>query len=242
MRQDKDVDLLIKHINAKIDLAGTAEEPTRYWASLPLCVIDSVWSIQAKYETQVLPLIDRFCRSQTPQWDGQDYARRRDSGPTITEFVDLLDHCLTQGETYETLFGNRQRTSSRGGILKAEAVHLFAKALSDSGINKYSDMKKQHKLAEAEKRILSIPGQRSGLTFTYFLMLSGENNYVKGDSHIRRFVSEALSIGLHHLTEQKQAAMLLTEAATKLSIDYPGLTPVKLDYAVWSYQSNLKWN
>jgi hypothetical protein len=242
MMPDKDVARLMNHIKVKVDLAKTATEQTRYWASLPLCVIDSVWSIQAKYETQVLPLIDRFCRSHNPQWDGQDHARRSGSGPTIKEFVDILDNRLAQGATYDTLFSNRQRTSSWGGILKAEAVHRFAKALLDSGINRYSDVKRQRKLAEAEHRIISIPGQRSGLTFTYFLMLSGETNYVKGDTHIRRFVSDALSIDQHRLVDQNQAAMLLTQAATRLAIDNPGLTPLKLDFAVWNYQRALKWN
>jgi hypothetical protein len=74
------------------------------------------------------------------------------------------------------LFANRQRTSSRSGILKAEAVYLFAKALLAAGINKFSDLRDRGKLTDAEMRVKEIPGQGSGITFKYFLMLSGEDD------------------------------------------------------------------
>jgi hypothetical protein len=38
-----DIDLLMRHIEATIDLAEAAKGPPSYWVSLPLCVIDSVW-------------------------------------------------------------------------------------------------------------------------------------------------------------------------------------------------------
>jgi len=135
-----DIDLLMRHIEATIDLAEAAKGPPSYWVSLPLCVIDSVWSIQSDYETQVVPLIRRFCRSNTPKWE-EDTASKpsKDIGPTLREFCDILEARLKNGYTYETLFGNRQRTSSRSGILKADAVHRFAKALlAGTALKKFS--------------------------------------------------------------------------------------------------------
>jgi hypothetical protein len=232
-----DVDRLMHHIEIKIDLSKAAEGPASYWAALPLCVIDSVWSIQADYKKHVLPLIHRFCQSQQPSWkEEQQFKPTTDTGPTIQEFVDLIDRQLNSGCTYEKLFGNLQRTSSRSGILKAEAVHLFAKALLQSGINSFSDLQNRAKLDDAEKRVKEIPGQGSGITFTYFLMLAGEENFVKSDTHIRRFVSDALCIDWGHLVSQMRAEEMVRDAAKKFSKHYTRLTPAKLDLAIWNYQ------
>lgn len=200
-----DVDLLMRHIEATIDLAEAAKGPPSYWVSLPLCVIDAVWSIQAKYETQVVPLIRRFCRSNIPKWEEDTKCKpTHDLGPTLSEFCDVLEARLKNGYTYETLFDNCQRTSSRSGILKAEAVHRFAKALLASGIKKFSDTRDRSKVEQAEKKVREIPGQGSGITFTYFLMLAGNDDYVKSDTHIRRFVSDALSIQWSRLVSKER--------------------------------------
>lgn len=150
-----------------------------------------------------------------------------DTGPTIKEFIDIIDRRLKNGCKYEELFGNRQRTSSKSGILKAEAVHQFAKALLESGIHAFSDLRDRNKLEAAEKRVKQIPGQSSGITFTYFLMLAGEDDYVKSDTHIRRFVSDALCIDWNHLVSEKRAEKLVREAARRFREHYPQITPMK---------------
>lgn len=81
-----------------------------------------------------------------------------------------------------------------------------------------------------------IPGQGTGITFTYFLMLSGEGKFVKSDTHIRRFVSDALGIPWSNLVSADRAAGLLSEAARRFAVNLPGLTPAKLDHAVWADQ------
>jgi len=235
--REEPVKKLMRHMEATLDLK-VAAEPLSYWASLPLCVIDAVWSIQSKYETPVLPLVDRFCRSHNPPWDGESHPRpTSDVRPTIQDFIEVLDQRLASGETYETLFRNMQRTSARGGILKAEAIHLFAKALLASGINNYSDLRDINKLTAAATRVTWIPGQGSGITFTYFLMLAGEEDFVKSDTHIRRFVGDALALDWSQLVPADQAAEMVTEAAARFAAaSYPTLTPVSLDYAIWNYQ------
>jgi hypothetical protein len=160
MMQENEIKQLMRHTEATIDLRKIALEPLTYWASLPLCVIDSVWSIRSKYKEHVLPLVDRFCRSHTTPWDETDHSSPpNDGGPTIEDLVNVIDQRLQNGYTYQTLFDNCQRTSSRSGILKAEAVHSFANALLAAGINQPSDLRNHTKLAEAEKLVKRIPGQ-----------------------------------------------------------------------------------
>jgi len=231
-----DVERLMRHVEAKVDLTTAAQGPPSYWASLPLCIIDSVFSIQAKY-TGVVRVVNKWCESQKPRWEGEVSSKPTgDAGPTVQEFADIIDLRLRGGCTYANLFGNRQRTSARSGILKGEAVHLFAKALLDSGINTFSDVRDRGKLEAAEKRVREIAGQESGITFKYFLMLAGEDDYVKPDTHLCRFVSDALCVDWKHLVPQERATQLVEEAATRFTSEHPGLTPAGLDYAIWTYQ------
>jgi len=157
-----------------------------------------------------------------------------DLTPTIQDFLATIEQRLGEQRDYGTLFGNRQRTSTRSGILKGQAVHLFAKALRDCGINSFDDLRDEQKLEAAEHLVKRIPGQGSGITFTYFLMLAGNESYVKPDTHVRRFVGNALTSS--SLAPEALAAQLVKEAAIRLRLTYPSLTEAGLDYAIWDFQ------
>ncbi len=219
------------------DLPGTRLGQEYYYSALPLCVVDAVFSIQARYKTTQRTVLN-WCQAQTPQWEvyrpfGSD-SPHDDATHSITEFALLLEKW-----DYEALakvvFRNSQRTSSRFGILKAEAVSRFAKALASAGIEHFGDVQDDHRLLEARLSIQSIPGQRSGITFDYFLMLAGSENLVKSDSMVIRFVSRALDRSV----QPKEAARLVRTAAEGLRTRLPRLTPRLLDYAIWSYQRQI---
>jgi hypothetical protein len=234
---EQDIQQLMRHIEARIDLKKVAATPSSYWASMPLCIIDSVWSIRSNYEETVCPLVRRFAKSNTPPWDGTDHSiPPSDGSPTVRDFVEAIEGRLQNGHTHETLFANRQRTSSRSGILKSDAVHRFANALLSAGINRPSDLRDAARLKKAETLVKEIPGQGTGITFTYFLMLSGEGAFVKSDTHIRRFVSDGLGVPWSNLVSADRAAVALREAARRFAVNLPGLTPAKLDHAVWADQ------
>jgi hypothetical protein len=50
------------------DLASTRLADEFYYCSLPLCIIDAVFSIQAKYTT-VQAVVRRWCESHSPEWE-----------------------------------------------------------------------------------------------------------------------------------------------------------------------------
>jgi hypothetical protein len=230
-------DRLIRHSDkSRMDLAKEAEGPPSYWAALPLCIIDAVFSIGVRYPG-VEKIVSRWCETQEPSWEQEAPCRPTSNiGPTVRDFVEII-HCrLKGGCSYENLFGNRWRTSSRNGILKADAVRRFAEKLLDAGVNTFSDVRNHGKLEVARERVSEIPGQRSGLSFKYFLMLTGEEDYVKPDRHVRRFVNDALCLDWRRLVSEERAEELVREAAFRLRTDYPGLTPARLDLAIWSYQ------
>jgi hypothetical protein len=68
-------------------------------------------------------------------------------------------------EEFAELLANRQRTSSRGGILEADAVRLAADVLIDAGISVPADVASATpgQLTVVRNRWTAIRGQGSGL-------------------------------------------------------------------------------
>ena len=119
--------------------------------------------------------------------------------------------------------------------MKAEAVRRFAEILLNSGINTISDIRSASvsDIARIEAQIKTIPGQKSGISFSYFLMLAGNDNHMKIDRWLLRFVGEALNITNYNNISQAYADLLAV--CDELRATYPDLTPRLLDHTIWSY-------
>ncbi|MGH6994574.1 MAG: hypothetical protein ACREES_02680, partial [Stellaceae bacterium] len=115
-------------------------------------------------------------------------------------------------------------------------VYCFAKALLDIGIKTLGDTENTTRNDLARDKVCLIPGQRSGISFDYFLMLAGSDHFVKPDRMLCRFVSAALQRPI----EPPEAQALVTRVADRLKQFFPRLTPRLLDYVIWSYQRRLK--
>jgi hypothetical protein len=195
--------------------------------SLPLCVIDAVFSMGVRYAS-AQKAVRSWCQSQEPQWP----LRSSDPRPPhkISDFLRLTAD--VEGEDLSRRFfgGNRHRTSSKSGIMKADAVVRYARALHDCGIDDFADIRDVDRAARARSSVAVIPGHGSGISFDYLLMLAGDDNGVKADRWIVRFVAEAA--GLPDVSPSR-AARAIVEASDVLAREYPGLTPRVLDRLVW---------
>jgi hypothetical protein len=203
-----------------------------YYQSLPLCVIDAVYSIGVRYEG-VRRVVARYCehthqprvrasRLQLPPEADQE---------SITLFCERFQKLGLENMTVQ-IFANRQRTSARNGILKADAVHRFATTLQTFGVEYLQDVSKIQTNPGFESAIHSIPGQRSGISLQYFWMLTGSEDFIKPDRIVIRFLESALNRSV----TVAEAPTLLREASRQLSISYPQITPRLLDYAIWQHQ------
>jgi len=222
--------MIADHIE-EIGLAPIGVSEEYRYASLPLCVIDAVFSIGVKY-TSTQATVARFCdKTGWPRFA----ALRQDRGAgthSLSNLLALYDG-LTSAAAAQVLFGNRQRTSTTSGILKAEAVGLFAEALLRCDIDTFTDITPD-RLELAEAIILGLPGQGSGIAFDYFRMLAGDDDLIKPDRMIQRFVANALST--EREPEPRQAAVLVRLAARELTERGHRWTPLSLDHAIWRYQ------
>lgn len=88
---------------------------------------------------------------------------------------------------------------------------------------------------EAVRRDLTrIPGQRSGLTFDYCLMLAGSDGFIKADRMICRYVGAA--VGLEGSLSTEMARALLLGAIAALRVRYSTITPRSVDYTIWAFE------
>jgi hypothetical protein len=190
------------------------------YKSLALCVIDVIFSIGVKYSS-VTNTIQRI-KSKIPEADSL----------TISDLLKSYDYYSIEGMVNE-IFGNRQRTSTRNGILKAEAVQRFCRVLLDFDVNQINDVEKVIANKDFEAEIKSIPGQSSGISLVYFYILTGAKDYVKPDRMIQRF----LSATLNRKVKESECQRLIFGASLIIEKEYPEIRASIIDHLMWKYQS-----
>lgn len=124
-------DNLARYCIETLDFSKLQSSDDDYFC-IPLCVVDSVFSIGVKYES-VLNVIANTC-----SYFSIDRKSKEDSSTfTTTKF---LEQTATFDPDFlaESVFKNRQRTSARNGILKAAAVMSFLKELQKYGVEHLS--------------------------------------------------------------------------------------------------------
>lgn len=214
-----------------LDLAAASLSNSYYYDSLPQCIIDAVFSIGVKYSS-TKNTVKNYCN----YFGLREYNLKNDNlgdRHTVSQLVANIESVGIEYST-EKIFCNRQRTSTRNGILKSEAVLRYAKILQGYGIETLADIRNDGLPISAEKEILNIPGQKSGLSLHYLYMLSGDSSFAKPDRHVLRFIKNCLNLA----PNVDEAQSLLIKATNNLKIKYPDLTVRSLDYAIWNYMSN----
>ena len=139
-------------------------------------------------------------------------------------------------ELTENIYCNRQRTSTKNGILKSEAVIMVLELLQRFGIETLKDVDKLIIEHQFESEIKKIPGQKSGISFKYFLMLCGLENFVKPDRMIIRFLESVA----HEKIKSEDCQPILQETLDMMNQKGFNLTLRKLDNLIWNYQRSLK--
>lgn len=227
------VESLCQACEATLNLKNAELSPSYYYDSLPQCVIDAVFSIGAKY-TSTTNVVKSYCA----YYDLRVHNGGRDEKGDKHTISQLIDHITAIGmeKSADVIFQNHQRTSTRSGILKADAVLRFAMVLQKYGVETLADMSSKGLPLQAEAEIMRIPGQKSGLSLRYLYMLSGDDSQSKPDRHVMRFLKE-------HTGQDcsiQEAQDLLTEAVEILREKYPQMSVRLLDYSIWNYMSHRK--
>jgi hypothetical protein len=208
--------------------------PEYSYHSLPLCVIDSVFSIGVRY-INAQKAVDAWCTAQRPTW--RKFSDGVSPRKTIGELISIMDGHDSDSLAATFFGGNRQRTSTRSGILKAEAVVRFAKALEISEVDDFQNMRETKKAAIARTQVTKVTGQGTGISFDYLMMMAGDDSFVKADRMICRFVGQAA--GLDTRVAPDQARAVIVGACNELVGEFPNLTPRLLDHLIWRHQRKI---
>jgi hypothetical protein len=211
---------VVSHCRAALGAPEYWPAPDGYPDSLGLCTLDAVWSIGVRYGG-VENVLSAY------------RALRRDAGerPERDDVDDVAATIDAVGgpEAFANVVRNRQRTSTRNGILKSEAVLRACRGLAESNVHSAQDLREAcgATLEKAKARWRAVPGQRSGVSWRYLLLLAGRQE-VKPDRMLIRFVAAALG----RETSADEAATLVMAAADSL-----GTEPRLLDHRIWRFQS-----
>lgn len=193
------------------------------YTSLALCVVDAVFSIGVKYgavKNTIRRLVDKF--------GGTDRL-------TVNDLLKAYEHYGVDGMANDIL-ENRQRTSTKNGILKADALQRFCQVLANFGVNQFDDVDKVIANTEFEKAIKNIPGQRSGISLVYFYILAGAKDYIKPD----RMIQRRLSAILNRKVKERECQGLIFGASLILEKEYPKIRACYLDHLIWKHESGSK--
>jgi hypothetical protein len=199
---------------------------TRVWTSLTFCILDAVWSIGAHYDRIVVPVVGAVATAAgVPQATAAVHDAPADDSYPLDQFLaDYQDPGALAAVT------NRQRTSTRSGILKADASLRYADVLRSHGITSRSDASAasadEVRVAEVDARLARIPGD--GVRRGYFWMLVGDDHRVKPDRMVLRF--------LHRYGVPADAAAareVLAGLAVELTDGTREVTPWMIDHAIW---------
>ncbi len=192
---------------------------------LALCVVDAVYSIGAKYGG-VVKVIDRTCK-----YLGIDKFDQNNPF-SISDFLSVINE-LTPESLSEKVFKNRQRTSTRNGILKSEAVLKFVRVLKNHSVETIQDIRNLDSLEKLEDDIRKIEGQKSGISFKYFLMLTGYENLIKPDRMIQRFLLNVTEVKGFSLDNCQRILETVNNILVQKGYN---CSPRKLDHIIWDYQ------
>lgn len=198
------------------------------WASLSACVLDAVWSIGARYDGVVAPLVHRVLTGGA-------------NGPLLTpgspmQDVHPLDRFAERFPDEESLLEvaqNRQRTSTRNGITKALAALGYVRVLRDHGVDDVVSanqaMSSPPLLASLDNGLRRIKGEgQYGIRRGYFWMLCGDDGRIKPDRMVLRWLAP------HGVRDPHVAQQLLIDVADFLTREGPTpVTPWEVDHAIW---------
>lgn len=203
-----------------------------FYNSFPFCVIDAIFSIGVRYAS-TRKTVERYCIYYNLKRlrDTEDFPFVEQQH-TISELIHNIEYVRIPWFT-ENILCNKQRTSSVNGILKSEAVLLWAELFQKYEIETFQDFNLKYS-DQLENRLKKVAGQSSGISISYLRMLAGDNSITKPDRHIINYLSQCTGLNV----DKKEAQVLLEQVVKELHAKYKNLNVRLLDHIIWKHMSS----
>ena len=220
-------------LHEKLIVQGKKDPNETFYKSLPICIMDAVFSIGVNYKS-VEKATNTFMKHfnlKIPR------TYPVDNEYTICDFLQDMDTFASFEEAAKMGFNNRQRTSSVNGILKAEACYRVAEVFKKHDINTLAEFNAYQNKPALDADILKVKGQSSGIMLKYLYMLAGKADEVKPDRHMVNFMRQVFPELTMATKDHNEIKKIMQETVSALKPKYPQLTARFLDYLVWEHMS-----
>lgn len=204
------------------DLEG--EEDYNY-RSLPVCIIDCVYSLRTHYCVAEL-VVDRYAEA---------YMNGNSSNPsdTITMFLQRIDENGGPQKFAANVLKNNQKLGGKAAIPKEDVCFQLAQYLKYLHIDTLEDFRNFESQELLEIVVRSVKGMGDA-GVNYLFMLAGDPCRCKPDVHIHQCIKDACGCDLSN----EECQELFTDAVFYLSEKHPKLTVRCLDGIIWRRFSN----
>lgn len=194
-------------------------------AHLPVALIDAVFRSRLRNGERPAPIAGRYCRQFGISHRRADRRELPPAGEqeTLRDLIRRYDE-LGIDRIASDVFRSRHRFPG-AKITRAENVLRAAQALRDIGVDALQDMPARRP-AEIDAALRPLPGVGES-TVRMLLMYTGDEDFVLGDTHVRRFVASAIG---RRTVCAAEAEEFVRGAAYELI-----LSPRFLDRMIWEY-------
>ena len=217
----------------KLIVQGKQDPNETFYKSLPICIMDAVFSIGVNYKS-----VEKATNTFMKHF-GLNIPRTYPVGNeyTIGNFLQNMDTFSSFEDAAQVGFNNKQRTSSVNGILKAEACYRVAEVFKSHNINTLAEFNAYENKPTLDADILKVKGQSSGIMLKYLYMLAGKADEVKPDRHMVNFMRQVFPDLTMATKDHNEIKRIMQETVLALKPKYPQLTARFLDYLVWEHMS-----
>lgn len=227
----------VEAVSLAVKELGPAPRVQR-WGHLSLCVLDATYSINLDYDSVVVPLVHRYAeyaRLSSVLLSGQvasESVSPRPDEQTLSEFLASVND-IPDDVFAGDILRSRTRTSTRNGVLKSTAAKHIAETLIDAGVERLEDVPRilsdLEQATALELNLSHIKGAgTAGIRTSYLWMLAGDDDHVKPDRHVLRWLTDVTRRPVSVLS----ARHLLVAVAHTL-----GCSAWSIDHAIWTYMA-----
>ena len=208
-----------------IPLDGVELADEFFPAHLPVALIDAMFRSRLRHGERPAPIAERYCRRfgigrrREDRWEPPP----ADAQETLGDLLRRYDELGADRVACE-VFRSRHRFPGAKAT-RAQSVRDAAKALRDIGVDVLQDVPARRP-SEIHDALLPLPGVGE-CTVRMLLMYTGDEDFVLGDGHLRRFVASAIG---HRAVSAARAEDLIRQSAYELIV-----SPRLLDREIWRY-------
>ena len=226
MITDEQIRLFSQYCSENFGTELKSVRKSERYQSLPICVLDCVYSLRTKYFAVTVPVLQRYADTYM---GGNLYAGQ----DTLSDFITHIKEFSDCSEFSKTVLKNNQVLSGRN---KAEVCYEIATKLHELlNMDTFDDFRNFEKEALLEIVLRSVRGMGDA-GVNYMFMMAGDPNRCKPDVHIHRCIKNALGTDVPN----NECQILFRETVKRLKDSgYPDLTVRNLDSVIWNkYHKN----